>query len=296
MQGEVRTDLRPWLWQYPSKLVELRDNPLGWHFQAMFRRGLYAQISVLTTMIDLIASIQEFSDSNVVYTPSEKLEYISRGLELILRQPIVTLTSLRDNDFDLWELGIADFYREAFLEFNGDLPTAERIFNAPEDEWHVNVKLRPDVTKEEQMSVVGKLLENERVSRYGETRRQTVRSLCSSGALQFVDLGLYDIMHDLSLTPAVTANLVFGGERKIRKELSATGLRAFGVRSSRSLGSTRHNAEMFLNEDLQPALNLRRSAIKMLLKGWKKNGGRGDDKFTLSVDESRRLTEGSPAD
>jgi hypothetical protein len=285
----VPVEIREWMRRYFEQLRSLGNNLLGWKFQAMIRGQLYACLSAGTTMVELTAFCRSLGHDGPIYSREKDFDYVAQGLDLIMRHPIVTLESISSSTFRLEHVGLADFYQRAWQEFEGRVPAAVSVFGCAKDEGHCYIKVRRDITKEEQMAAVANVLDINRREIWGERRWPlTGDSLSSYGVLQRIDLQLFELFHGISLPRTTVAGLIFDS-RAVRRKRGTDGRPRAGGFSSRDLDTTDYMADMFLSELTEPAIYLERAAMHILFKHWKKTGGQSDGRFVPSIEEVRQL-------
>jgi hypothetical protein len=285
----VPANVLPWMSRYSKELSMLGNDLLGWKFQEMIRGPLYARLSAGARMVELTALSQYLGSDVPNYSREEDFDYVARGLDLIMSHPIVTLRSISSSTFRLELVGLADFYQRALLEFEGRVPPARDVFGCAKDETHLYIKVRCDITREEQMAAIANVLDASRRELWGERRwTLTGDSLRSYGVLQRLDLHLFELRHGISLPRKTVAELIFD-PRAVRRKRGTDGRPRTGGFSPRDLDTTDHLADMFLSEVTEPAIYLERAAMDILFKHWRTTGGQGDGRFVPSIEEVRQL-------
>ena len=275
--------------RYFKELRMLGNNPLGWKFQEMIRGPLFSHLSAGARMVEITAFCLFLGSDVPIYSREEDLNFVARGLNLVMRHPIVTLESLSSSTIRLEHVGLADFYRRAGQEFEGRMPAAVDVFGCAKDETHRYIKVRCDITRKEQMAAIANVLDESRRDLWGDRRwKPTGDSLRSYGVLQRIDLHLFELLHEISFPRTTVADLIFD-PRAVRRKRGTDGRPRTGGFSPRDLNTTDYMADMFLSETTEPAIYLERAAMHILFKHWRMTDGQGDGRFIPPIEEVRQL-------
>lgn len=265
-----------WLKGYSAKIAELGDRSLGWHFQIQIRREC-AKL--------FLGEGRRGEDCQAK---------LARFASLIEKGPIVTIRSAEKHGISIEDLGLGKFFSRISGDTEEDLVapltvgkftdmvkrfTETRIANEPAhpaddpySDWfdpgydeYLRVRCSASIPK------LKKAFESylRDLSARQTDRTLNLEDLRSYGALQYIDLALWEAQHGIEVWPAAKAKLIY-------REGTA-GRSASTVRTT-----TFDQAVLLLDEFAVPCTWLAADAMQEVIGEWNRNDGQGDGEFLLS--------------
>jgi hypothetical protein len=211
---------------------------------------------------------------------------LSRGLQMIQNNPIVTIRSLQEFGFKSWLPGeLTKFYNFAALEYSHYRPPLmERDPDWPLCDSSYRVLLvRDDVGRTRIRKAFNEWLEKT----IGRGWGFNPRTLRAYDTLQYIDLRIFELLSQVVIHSPVKAQLI-----RDRRAIASDSKYAQKWQTSsssftaRELDSTQRHSLELLDDDSTSSCELQSDAFMQLLRRWKDTSGDGDGKFVPPAKEA----------